>query len=68
MPALNLAAVSLRITEVTGHAAGTFEHESCMGRVLAQLANGDPAPIGGVMRMSPAAVLTRDEFLSRDAS
>ena len=38
MNPLDLAKIAAHITLLTGHRAGTFEHESMLGRVLGDLA------------------------------
>lgn len=42
---LDLVAISRKVSEIIGHAPGTFEHESCLGRVLAELAMDMPATV-----------------------
>lgn len=39
MNPLDLAKIAAHITDLTGHAQGTFEHESMFGRVLGELAS-----------------------------
>ena len=61
MTPLDLARISAHLTAVTGHKAGTFEHESMLGRVLGELT------MTGVSSIRPddrgfTVLLTREEF------
>lgn len=66
MNPLDLARIAAHLTSITGHAQGSFEHESMFGRVLADLA------CTGVSYVRPddrafTVLLTRDEFARVEA-
>ena len=58
---LDLGRIAVAITDITGHRQGTFQHEAMFGRVVANLANSDPAPIRDDSRET-TTVLHRADF------
>jgi len=61
---LDLAKIAAHITMLTGHKAGTFEHESMLGRVLGDLVTTGVSSVRDDARRC-TYLLDADEFSKR---